>query len=137
MKYPKLVPPRLCTEPVRVVFFYGLNTDGSEKIIGEFSGKCNLQRKTRQSMTADKKLIAIEATLLFDGDIAPFTSSPEGEIFFLEESPLLCENGEFLETEDGEALTFESEGKPYRIYRFTKERNPDGTVNYTRVELTR
>lgn len=137
MRYPKLVPPKVCTELVRVVFFGELQTDGTEKIIREYIGKCNLQRKTRQTMSPDKKLIAIEATALFDGDIASFTSSPQGEIYFKEKEPLTCENGDFLETESGDVLTLSKEGSPYQIYRVTKERNPDGTVNYTRVELER
>lgn len=137
MRYPKLVPPHLCTERVRVVFLGGLQADGSEEVLREWSGKCNLQRKTRQTMSDDKRLIAIEATALFDGDIAPFTADPQGEIYFTEPEPITAENGAFLDSERGEGLTFDREGRPYRIYRCTKERNPDGTVNYTRLELTK
>lgn len=137
MKYPKLVPPRLCTEPVRILFFGEPQTDGAEQIIAELFVKCNLQRKTKQIMTAEKKLVEIEATALFDGDIAPFASVPQGEIYFNETEPLTCENGALLETENGEGLTLLKESRPCRIFRLTKERNPDGTVNYTRAELIR
>lgn len=137
MKFPKLVPPRSCNADVRVRFFGDLKTDGTEEIIREFVGKCNLQKKTRQTISSDKKLVAIEATALFDGDIAPCIPEPQGEIFITEEYPLECEDGEPLETEDGQPLSVDDESRPYRIYRVVKECNPDNTVNYTRVELTR
>lgn len=135
MRYPKLVPPKLCTANVRVVFLGGLDIEGREEILGEYSGRCNLLLKTKQVMTADKRLVTIEAVALFDGDIAPWISRPKGELYLEELFPLACESGIPLETEDGQLLVHAVEGKPYRIFRCTKERNPDGTVNYTRVEL--
>lgn len=110
MKYPKLVPPRLCHTEVKVTFLGNLDIEGDEEILGEFSGKCNIQIKTKQRLTADKRLVTINATALFDGDIAPEISNPKG--------------------------TFKLDDKEYRIYSISKELNPDGTVNYTRLELT-
>lgn len=136
MKYPKLVPPKLCTASVRVVFLGDLDMEGREEILGEYNGKCNLLLKTKQVMTADKRLVTVEAVALFDGDIAPFIPQPKGALYLSELYSLDCENNAPLETENGQPLTFEAEGKPYRIYRCTKERNPDRTVNYTRLELT-
>lgn len=110
MKYPKLVPPRLCHTEVKVKFLGDLDIEGAEKILCEFSGKCNIQIKTKQRLTADKRFVTINATALFDGDIAPNISNPKGIL--------------------------ELNGKEYRIYSMAKELNPDGTVNYTRLELT-
>ncbi len=135
MKYPKLVPPKLCTANVRVVFLGGMDIEGREETLYEYSGKCNLLLKTKQTMTADKRLVTIEAVALFDGDIAPWISHPKGELYFEELFPIACEDGLPLEAEDGQLLVHTAEGKPYRIFRCTKERNPDGTVNYTRLEL--
>lgn len=110
MKYPKLVPPRLCHTEVKVKFLGDLDVEGDEEILCEFSGKCNIQFKTKQRLTADKRLVTINAVALFDGDIAPEISSPKG----------------MLKLND----------KEYRIHSITKECNPDGSVNYTRLELT-
>lgn len=110
MKYPKLVPPRLCHIEVKVTFLGDLDIEGDEEILGEFSGKCNIQIKTKQRLTADKRFVTINAIALFDGDIAPEISNPKG----------------ILKLYD----------KEFRIYSIAKERNPDGTVNYTRLELT-
>lgn len=135
MKYPKLVPPRLCTAGVKVQFLGNLDIEGNEEILCEFSGKCNLQYKTKQVYTTDKRLITIAATALFDGDIAPDILYPKGTLFLKDLFSLDCENGAQLETESGETLEMFAIGKEYRIHRITKERNPDGSVNYTRLEL--
>ena len=136
MKYPKLVPPRLCHTEVKVTFLGDLDVEGDEEILGEFSGKCNIQIKTKQRLTADKRLVTINAVALFDGDIAPGIPQPKGVIRIKESIALKDENGEFLETEDGNPLEYCEYGKEYKIFSIAKERNPDGTVNYTRLELT-
>ncbi len=135
MRYPKLVPPKLCTASVRVVFLGGMDIEGREETLCEYSGRCNILLKTKQTMTADKRLVTIEAVALFDGDIAPYIPQPKGALYITAVYSLDCENNMPLETEDGQTLVHTAEGKPYRIFRCTKERNPDGTVNYTRLEL--
>lgn len=127
MRYPKLVPQKYCTTPVRVVFLGAIDIEGQETIVGTYSGKCNLSQKTKQRVTADKRLITIEAVALFDGDIAPNLLQPKGLLYVTETD---SRNGEGEET-------LEPENKPYRIFSYTKARNPDGTVNYTRLELVR
>lgn len=127
MRYPKLVPKKYCTTPVRVVFLGGIDIEGKETVAGTYSGKCNLLQKTKQRVTADKRLITIEAVALFDGDIAPNLLQPKGLLYITETD---SRNGEGEET-------LEPENKPYRIFSYTKARNPDGTVNYTRLELVR
>ena len=127
MRYPKLVPQKYCTTPVRVVFLGAIDIEGQETVVGTYSGKCNLSQKTKQRVTADKRLITIEAVALFDGDIAPNLLQPKGLLYITETD---SRNGESEET-------LEPENKPYRIFSYTKARNPDGTVNYTRLELVR
>lgn len=127
MRYPKLVPQKYCTTPVRVVFLGAIDIEGQETVVGTYSGKCNLSQKTKQRVTADKRLITIEAVALFDGDIAPNLLQPKGLLYVTETD---SQNGESEET-------LEPENKPYRIFSYTKARNPDGTVNYTRLELVR
>ncbi len=128
MKYPKLVPPRLCNSTVNVIFLGELDIEGAETVLREFSGKCNLQVKTRQRLTADKRFVTINAVALFDGDIAPGIPHPKGTLSVKE---LFA-----LETEKGIAIEYFAFGKEYRIYSIAKEFNPDGTVNFTRLELT-
>lgn len=127
MRYPKLVPQKYCTTPVRVVFLGAIDIEGQETVVGTYSGKCNLSQKTKQRVTADKRLITIEAVALFDGDIAPNLLQPKGLLYITETD---SRNGEGEET-------LEPENKPYRIFSYVKARNPDGTVNYTRLEMVR
>ena len=61
-------------------------------------------------LTAEQKLIKIEGTVLIPGDIAPGISV----------------------ISDGEVKVFEGKRN---IYKGEKARNPDGTVNYTKLEL--
>lgn len=110
MKYPQLVPDRVCTTPITVYREGGLNKDGSPKRTVIFNGMCNYAEKTKQIVNAEKQLITINATALFNGDIAPDADSIEGEVIVLH-------------------------GRHRRIYSSDKARNPDGTVNYTRLEL--
>lgn len=109
MKYPELVPDRVCTAPVIVYRTEGLNRDGSKKRTVIFEGKCFHSEKSRQKLSAEKQLITLTGEALFNGDIAP-------------DSPKI----------DGYA---EIGGTEYRIYGSEKAKNPDGSVNYTRLEL--
>ena len=110
MKYPQLVPDRVCTTPITVYRESGLNRDGSPKRTTIFKGKCNYSEKTVQRITAEKQIITLNAVALFNGDIAPDVDNIEGDVDVLS-------------------------GIHRRIYASQKCRNPDGTVNYTRLEL--
>ena len=111
MKYPCLVPKRLCKTDI-VLFFEreGLNEYGEPLQVIERSGKCNYQDKAKMIFTAEKKMVQITGTALFPGDICPELSVISG----------------------GEAVIF---GTRRRIEQGIKARNPDGTVNYTEVQL--
>ena len=111
MKYPCLVPKRLCKTDISLSFDReGLNEYGESLETIEYSGKCNYQDKARTVLTAEKKLIQITGTALFPEDICP-------------ELPVIS---------GGEAVIF---GVKRRIEQGTKARNPDGSVNYTEVLL--
>lgn len=111
MRYPCLVPKRLCKTDITCNFEReGLNEYGEPLTTIEYSGKCNYQDKARTVLTAEKKLIQITGTALFPGDICPDLQVISG----------------------GSALIF---GAKRRIEQGTKARNPDGTVNYTEVML--
>lgn len=111
MKYPCLVPKRLCQTDISLIFDReGLNEYGEPLETIEYFGKCNYQDKAKTVLTAEKKLIQITGTALFPGDICPELSVISG----------------------GDAVIF---GVKRRIEQGTKARNPDGSVNYTEVLL--
>ena len=105
MKYPCLVPKRLCKIDIKLKFEReGLNKYGEPLETVEFAGKCNYQDKAKTVLTAEKKLIQIAGTALFPGDICPTLAVISG----------------------GEAEIF---GRSRSIIEGRKARNPDGTVN--------
>lgn len=111
MKYPCLVDKRYCKTDIHVE----IEPDGLDKY-GEplpsviYDGKCNYQDKAKTILTAEKKLVEVTGSALFPGDIAP-------------DLPVIS----------GGAVKIL--GVERRIVQGTKARNPDGTVNYTVVEL--
>ena len=109
MKYPELVPDKICNTPCVVYRADGLNRDGSKKQVTIHEGKCFHSEKATQKLNAEKQLITLSGTALFNGDIAP-------------DSPVI----------DG---LIKINGLEYKIYASEKAKNPDGTVNYTRLEL--
>lgn len=111
MKYPCLVPNRLCkTEISLELDREGLNEYGEPLEPVSYSGQCNYQDKAKTVLTAEKKLVEITGSALFPGDICP-------------DLPVIS---------GGSAAVF---GVKRRILQGTKARNPDGTVNYTEVLL--
>ena len=111
MKYPSLVDKRFCKTPVRVTLYQeGNDEDGEPQEALHYNGVCNYQDSAKSVLTADKRLIKISAQLYFVGDIAP--NMPN--------------------ISDGEVEVF---GVKRKITNGMKARNPDGTVNYTRLDL--
>lgn len=111
MKYPCLVPERLCRTDIHVE----LDQEGVDKY-GEplpkvvLDLKCNFQDKAKTIYTAEKKRVQVTGTAMFPGDIAPELPSLSG----------------------GMVTVF---GMQRRIEQGTKARNPDGTVNYSMLEV--
>ena len=111
MKYPCLIPKRLCQTDIVCKFDQeGLNKYGEPLETITYSGKCNYQDKAKTIFTADKKMVQITGSALLPGDICP-------------ELPVIS---------GGTATIF---GVKRKIQEARKARNPDGTVNYTEVLL--
>ena len=111
MKYPCLVPKRLCKVNIHVhLESEELNNLGEPKQVLDLDLKCNYQDKAKTILTAEKKLIQITGTALFPGDIAPSFPTLSG----------------------GTVIIF---GEERRIEQGMKARNPDGTVNYCQLEV--
>lgn len=111
MKFPCLVDKRLCKTPVHVeIEPEGLDKYGEPFKPVNYDGTCNYQDKARTILTAEKKLVEVTGSALFPGDIAP-------------DLPVIS---------GGKVKIF---GVERRIVQGTKARNPDGTVNFTGLEL--
>lgn len=111
MRYPQLVPERMCKTPCHVTIYgEGLNEDGAPMVIFDADLKCNYQDKAKTILTKEQKLVQITGSALFCGDIAP-------------DAPVIS---------SGTLTVF---GVERTIQQGTKARNPDGTVNYTLLEV--
>lgn len=112
LKWPQLVPPQACCTPITVRLQTGLNLDGSPKRETVYEGKCNYSERSRQVMNAERQLIQLNACALIPGDIAPGRDIA------------------------GEAVVRAAGAETVRvIYSASRGRNPDGTVNFTQLEL--
>ena len=111
MIYPQLVRKRDCKTDIHVILYAEEPSEEGEPIIAlESDFKCNYQDKTKRVLTQEKVLIQLSGKAYFVGDIAPNFSNISG----------------------GQVIIF---GEIRKIYQGTKARNPDGTVNYTELEI--
>lgn len=111
MKYPCLVPKRLCKTDICVhLESEEINNLGEPERTLTLYLKCNYQDTAKTMLTTEKKLIQVYGTALFPGDIAPAWPTLSG----------------------GTVTIF---GQTRRIIQGMKARNPDGTVNYCRLEV--
>ena len=112
MKWPDLVPMSLCKTTCDVTIYgEGIDEDGAPIIAFSSSDLlCNYQDKAKTILTKEKKLVQITGSAYFHGDIAP-------------DIPVIS------------AGTFTVFGVERSIQQGTKARNPDGTVNYTQLEV--
>lgn len=111
MRYPKLVPDYLCKTDIDVTIYgEGITEDGAPEKHPLGKLKCNYQDGAKTILTKEQKRVKISGTAFFNGDICPeaaIISAGQVEIF----------------------------GVKRDIAQGTKARNPDGTVNYTLLEL--
>lgn len=111
MRYPCLVPKKLCKTDIHVhLESEELDTLGEPKQVLDLDLKCNFQDKVKTIFTAEKKLVEITGTALFNGDIAP----------------------DFPTLSGGTVTIF---GQKRKIEQGMKARNPEGTVNYCRLDV--
>ncbi len=108
MRYPKLV--RCAKTPCEVVILSEPDEYGETQTLFFCNLMCNMQSTNRIVYTADKHEIQLSAVLLFDGDFAPGVE--------------MLGNG-----------TVKVEGITRSIVTGSKCRNPDGSVNYIKLEV--
>lgn len=111
MKYPCLIRQNTCKTAVNVVIEQeGLNKYGEKLPTYEWSGYGNYQDGAKTVYTDDKKKVVVTGTVLIPGDICP-------------NLPVISKG----------KLTVM--GVQRNIVTGIKARNPDGTVNYTRLDI--
>ncbi len=109
MKWPQLVQPWACQVPATVHLTGAMGEDGTETELACIHTKCSFDERQRQVLDAQRQLVRLEGKLLFPGDIFPDASELKGSVELL--------------------------GRSRKIYRGGRARNPDGSVNYTRIEV--
>lgn len=103
-------PKWLLTVPVKV-YLTELNEDG--KLVPElvYEGKCSLSERGRQVLDAERRLVQLSGKVILEGDIAPGRDNIQGYVLLL----------------GGDTKR--------QIFRFSRPRNPDGSVFSTELEL--
>ncbi len=129
MKYPCLVRPQFCKTPIYLTLYgEGLTEDGapiaiyertelfaqddllpSDNLYGDYI-YCNYQDCAKTVLTAQQKKVEVSGIILIPGDIAPNV-------------PVI--SGGFAEID----------GVKREIVKGVKARNPDGTVNFTELDV--
>lgn len=111
MRWPRLVVPfTQSTRIEAVVDADGIDEDGAPIQGARWSGLCNWQDQTAEVYSKEKASTEVMASLYIDGDPFPRLAIIAGG-------------------------TVDAFGSEMTIIRGTKGRNPDGTVNFTRLEL--
>lgn len=111
MKYPCLVRKNVCTTPAHLeIKREGLTKYGEPLSNISIDCMCNYQDNAKTVYTDDKKLVELVGCAYFQGDIVPE-----------------------LPTISGGTITINGETRG--IYIGTKARNPDSTVNFTKIEV--
>ena len=111
MKYPNLVPKSVCKTDIHVMIYgEGLSETGAPVPALEKDFKGNYQDMAYTKLTGEQKLVTLTGKVYIPGDICP----------------------ELAVISDGIVVV---NGVERKVFAGTKARNPDGTVNYTLLEL--
>ena len=98
------------TLPCTITLMGEVGEDGAPEVVGEWSGKVNFSEKAKRVQSADGLWIKLAGVIHVKGDILPGVQFVEGIAAI--------------------------EGYPERlIIGYSRPRNPDGSVNHTRLEL--
>lgn len=111
MRYPKLVLKKHCTTPISVTLTEsGIGKDGEPLSGKKVTTLCNYQSKVIRAVTNDRVIFKTIGVALFHDDIFPEIDDPVGS----------------------HVVIFD---KKRKIENISKERNPDGSVNFIRIEI--
>lgn len=110
MKWPRLVVPWACRVPVTLRLVQGDGEDGAPIEARPIHTLCSLDERQRQVLDKERRMVRLAAVLLFDGDPAPGMAEIAGRAEL-------------------------ADGRCWDILRAERARDPDGGVNYTRLEV--
>lgn len=111
MKFPSLIIRQFCKTPVTVkIYSEGLDENGAPIVVYNGEHLCNYQDKAKTIMTAEKKIVQVNGVILIPDDIVPDVPNiSSGEVII--------------------------NGMKRDIVQGIKNRNPDGTVNFTELDV--
>lgn len=111
MKYPKLVRKSDCKIPVEIHFYTDeLNEDGQQIEINPIYAYCNYQEESKNDITDKSNISRGTGRIYLRDDIIPqYNNINDGYVVIL--------------------------GNKRQITKIVKSRNPDGTVNYLRIDV--
>lgn len=104
-----LYPKNLDVSEFKLEVADGYNSNGTLKIVYTYNGKCRFEESHKQIRDADGKLLMLEGKAYIGEDVAPNLKRISGLVTI--------------------------NGVQYQIYKASRPRNPDGTVNHTKLEL--
>lgn len=136
MKYPNLVPKILCKTDIHIVIYgEGLTEEGEPIVMYDGNLKCNYQDSGKTVMTAEKKLVEITGTAYFPGDVCPKLDVITDGYAEIKHKYKLLSGPDITPSKSLQPGKQDCITTQRKILRGTKARNPDGTVNYTKLEL--
>lgn len=95
--------------PVIITITDGIASTGEPNEVASYTGKCNYSEKAKTVRNSDGQYIQLGAIITIGCDIAPSVPVLAGDV--------------------------EIAGKVWKIFRGDRPRNPDQSVNHTRLEL--
>lgn len=97
--------------PAKIILTDGLDEDGEPKEVAKWQGLVNFSEKAKRIQNKDGLWVKLSAVIHIKGDILP------GVVF------------------NGGTVTVTGYSNTFEIVSYSRPRNPDGTVNHTRLEL--
>lgn len=95
--------------PATITLTRGMSVDGEPQVAGTWTGNVNFSEAAKRVQDKDGLWVRLSAVVRAAGDIMPGVVFTEGT----------CIVG----------------GNTHKVVGFSRPRNPDGTVNHTRLEL--
>lgn len=112
MIFPSLIRPEFCKTPIKIfISSEEIDEDGNPQTY-EFEGYCNYQGICKTIFVDDKKTVQLSGKCYIPWDIFP-------------ELPTIGE---------GEVILFDNDIRR-KIFRGSRNYNPDSTINYVMLEL--
>lgn len=109
MEWPSLVPAAVCRVPIKLVLTKGCTDDSAPAVFRTLHTFCNFSAKGGWTVDEKRQKVRYAAAAFFTGDIAPDLEHLAGQAEVL--------------------------GLRLAICGAERARNPDGSVNFTRLEL--